>query len=395
MRPFASAVAVLLVAGCFAAPRDRGTLRVRRGDFANDLLLTGEMTAPQGSIISVPRLPQWQTSIKWLAADGIEAKAGDRIVELDNAQFASVLDAKQQAVVQAQQQLAQKDGEWSADFTQKQLDADRKKVDYDKTKLDAAVPPDIVSGREYDDRQIKYKRATVEYQKASAVLRAAREGGNAERANLLVALSKAERELRDAEQAIDSLTLRAPRSGIVVIRDHPWEGRKLQQGDPAWVGLPIAVIPEVASLEVDAALADVDDGRVSVGMPATIILDAYPSLRFSGKIVEISAVAQESARASMRRAFRVKVKLDAIDAARMRPGQSARVVVHREAKRDVLLVPRTALDFSGKSPRAHVDRDTFAGVTLGSCNAHDCILLGGLNEGDHLAPLVSTEVASE
>jgi len=398
MRRILSVVAVLLVAGCFAASRDRATrgdVAVHRGDFANDLLLTGELAAAQGSLISVPRLPQWQTTIKWLADDGAEVKVGDRVAELDNGQFTSALDAKQQAVVQARQQLAQKDAEWSADLAQKSLDADRKKVDYDKTKLDAAVPADIVSGREYDDRQIKYKRATVEYAKASAVLRAAREGVNAERANLLVALAKAERELRDAEHAIDDLTLRAPRSGIVVIRDHPWEGRRLQQGDPAWVGLPMAMIPDVASLQVDAALADVDDGRLAVGMPATVILDAYPAMRFPGKVIEISAVAQESARASLRRAFRVKVALESIDRTRMRPGLSARVIVRREAKHDVLLAPRTALDFSRKTPRAHLDGDKYADVTLGSCNAHDCVVVAGLNAGDRLAPLVAAEEAHD
>lgn len=398
MRPFLPAIAVFLLAGCFAAPRQqpvRDDLRVHRGDFANDLLLTGELTAAQGAMISVPRLPQWQTSIKWLATEGTEVKEGDRVAELDNTQFTTALETKRQAVVQARQELAQKEAEWSADLAQKVLDADKKKVDYDKTKLDAAVPQEIVSGREYDDRQIKFKRATVEYEKAAAVLRSAREGVGADRANLLVALAKAERELHDADTAIAALTLRAPRAGVVVVREHPWEGRKLQEGDPAWVGLPLAMIPDIASLEVDAALADVDDGRLAVGMPATVILDAYPALRFTGKVVQISAVAQESARLSLRRAFGVKVALDSIDRARMRPGLSARVIVRRNTQRNVLLVPRSALSFGGKTPRAHLSEGTFSDVSLGDCNAQQCIVLNGLKDGDRLAPFVATEVARD
>ena len=380
-------LALLLLTGCFSGYRSddpaAGAIRVRRGAFVRDIVLTGELNAAEGAIITVPRLPSWQTSMKWLATDGAEVKQGDRVVELDNSQFVSNLDTKRQAVIQAQQQLQQKEAEWSADVGTKQLDAEKKQVDYDKAKLDAAIPREIVSGHDYEDRQIKYKRAAVELAKARDVLKSQREQVSADRANLLVALTKAERELHDAESAIAALTLRAPRSGIVVVYDHPWEGRKLQEGDGVWVGFRIAQIPEMTSLRVEAALPDVDDGRVTVGMPATVILDAYPSLRYTGRISDISAVAQESARNSLRRAFRVAVKLDQIDRARMRPGLSARVTVRTAAQPAALLASRTALDL-GPKPKAHLASGRTADVKLGPCNAEACVVLDGLHEGDLL-----------
>ena len=44
-------------------------------------------------------MPSWQTSIKWVADDGTEVKRGDRVIELDNTQFTSGLDAKYKTVV--------------------------------------------------------------------------------------------------------------------------------------------------------------------------------------------------------------------------------------------------------------------------------------------------------
>src|SRR5262249_44949280 len=151
-----------------------------------------------------------------------------------------------------------------------------------------------------------------------------------------------------AEGAVEALTLRSPRSGIVVIHDHPWEPRKLQEGDGVWVGMPLALLPEMRSLEVTASLADVDDRKIAIGMPATVILDAYPAKKFTGKVTDISAVAQESARQSLRRAFRVVIRLDEIDPDRMRPGLSARAVVRRATLPDVLMIPRDSLDLAGK-----------------------------------------------
>ena len=372
-----SLILLLIGAGCFSGYSTDDTPaapRVRRGQFIRELTLTGEIDAARGEIIAVPNLPSWQTSIKWIADDGTEVHKGDRVVELDNTQFTSGLDAKRQAVAQAEQELQQKDAEGEADLLQKRLDVETKQSDYEKTKLDADVPKDVVSVRDYEDRQIKFKRATVELQKSKSVLSSAITAAKSDRANLVLNLEKANRELATAEGAINALILRAPRDGVVVLKDHPWEGRKLKEGDPVFVGLGLVLLPDPTSIRVTAALADVDDRKVAVGMPATIILDAYPATTYAGRISWISAVAQESTtnKQSLRRTFRVAVQLDHIDSARMRPGLSARVIVRRDTVQDALLVPRSTMSKLKKD------------VRLGECNDVDCIVLAGLKEGESL-----------
>jgi multidrug resistance efflux pump len=388
MRTLVSCAVLLLTAGCFSG-YDSGApaaeaLRVRRGAFRGDVVLTGEVRAARGDDLVVPRLPQWQTSVKWLITDGAEVKKGDRVVELDNSTFATNLDAKRQAVTQAQQELQQKDAEWYADTLSKQIDVEKKRADYDKAKLDAEVPKDVLSQRDFQDRQVKYQRADVELAKAVDLLKAQRISVASDRQNLLIKLDTAERELKIAEDALEQLVLRAPRDGIVVIRDHPWEGRKLQEGDGVWVGFPLAQLPELSSMRVEADLADVDDGKIGKGMPATVILDAYPSLSYPARVTSVSAVAQESSRQSLRRVFTAMIALDKLDAARMRPGLSARVIVHAIGNPDALLVPRAALDFSSSGPKAHLENGNVVPVTLGPCNAQECIVKSGLREGERL-----------
>jgi multidrug resistance efflux pump len=383
-----AALLALAAAGCFFgyAPHDApGRPHAHRGTFVDEMVLTGQLEASRGELIAVPKLPSWQTSIRWIVDDGTEVRQGDKVVELDSGAFSSTLDTKRQALVQAEQQLAQKDSEASADLAEKVLDVERKQVDYDKAKLDAIVPPDIVSKRDYEERQVKLKRTESELAKAKDVARGARGTGGADRANLELTLTKARRELTEAEQAVAAVTLRAPRTGIVVLRDNPFgEPRKLQAGDGVFVGLPLAMIPEPDSLVVTAALADVDDRKIAAGMPVTVILDAYSDMRSTGRIASISAVAQEGARSSLRRAFNVTVKLDTIDAARMRPGLSARVIVRRGTRANALLVTRAALDLNGKSPTVHLAGGGTRAVTLGPCNAQECVVTHGLNEGEEV-----------
>ncbi len=388
MRVIASAL-TLLAMGCFFGYRHddpaHAAVRVHRGKFVENMVLTGQIEAARGAVIAVPRLPAWQTSIRWIVDDGTEVKEGDKVVELDSSPFTANLDTKRQAAVQARQELTQKDAEAAADLAQKTLDVQQKQADFDKAQINASVPPDIVSKREFEDREVKRKRAEVELAKAKDVFRGARGTSHADRANQLLALSKAEREQGDAEMAIASVTLRAPRTGIVVLRDNPFgEARKLQVGDGVFVGLVRAMIPEPDSLQVTAGLADVDDRKIRVGMPVDVILDAYSDRHSTGRVQSISAVAQESVRASLRRAFNVVVKLDAIDRVRMRPGLSARVIVRRTAADNILLAPRSALDLNGKQPHALLADGSTRVVGIGACNAQECVVTDGLREGEAL-----------
>src|SRR5437762_5563828 len=348
-------ISALLLAGCFwSYDKDTGTPRVRRGTFINQAILTGELEAARGATVSVPPLPNWQTSIKWLAPDGADVKAGDRVVELDNTSIATDLDQKTQTKAQSLEELEQKNAEWVADLRDKQLDVERKKSDLEKAKIEANVPKEIVSARDFEDRQNKLRKAQTEFDKSQETLRAQEKAVASDRANLQVKIERAQREVDTSNRALDQMVLRAPRDGIVVVKDHPWEPRKLQNGDTVWVGFAIALMPELDSLQVAASLPDVDDGRVAVGMPASITIDGYPGMHFPGVVQSISAVAQEEVRNSMRRRFRVVIRIDRIDRALMRPGLSARVQIRREMLRDVLLAPRAAIDFTSKEPRARL-----------------------------------------
>jgi len=391
IRTIGCAVALLALGGCTSGYSDdqpEQQLRVRRGVFISDVVLAGELEAARGEVLSVPPLPNWQTAIKWLAEDGAIVKAGDPVAELDNSALTSDLDTKRQSAMQATQELQQRESEWAADLEQKELEVEKKKSELEKAILDARVPKELLSGRSFEEKQNLLRRTTTEHEKAVDTLRARRTAVAAERENLLLNIEKTRRAIAVAEGAITALVLRAPREGTVVLRDLPWEARKLQTGDTVFVGFPIATMPELDSMRVAALLADVDDGKIVAGMPATVTIDGFPDLQYKATVASISAVAQESRRQSLRRHFSVLVALDRVDQERMRPGLSARVTVRRESRPAVLLAPRAAIDFSGDKPLARLTGGEMKEVKLGACNAQDCIVTGGLEEGARLAPVV-------
>ncbi|HYC58138.1 MAG TPA: HlyD family efflux transporter periplasmic adaptor subunit [Thermoanaerobaculia bacterium] len=386
------AVTATALAGCFSGYSETpaaGELRARRGSFTSDLTLSGEIEAARGETLNVPPLPSWQTAIKWIAEDGATVKAGEPAVELDNSALTADLESKRQALTQVLQELQQQEAQWAADLEQKLLEADKAKSALDKAKLDTIVPRDLVSTKVYEDSQSALRRTTVAHEKAVDLLASRRTAVAAERRNIELRIEKARRDIAIAERGIEALVLRAPRDGIVVIRDIPWEGRKMQAGDTVFVGMPIAMLPDLSTLRVKAGLADVDDGKIAVGMPVTVTLDAFPNAPFIGTISAISAVAQESRRQSLRRQFEVLVAIDKLDLARMRPGLSARVHIRRGTNQRALLAPRAALDFADGKSRAHLASGGTKEVKLGPCNAQDCVVVDGLTESEKLARVVA------
>ena len=361
-------------------------LAVRRGDLHPRLLLTGELVASRAEELTVPRTPNWQVQIRWMAEEGSRVKAGERVIEFDNATFTSDLEQKKLSAAEAANERDRKKAETRTQLAEKEFAVQQKKTDLDKARIAAAVPEDLLSPREYQERQLAQRRAEVELAKTEDDLASYRKSSAADLSVQEINLRRARREIQQAETAIQALTLRAPRDGIMLVQDHPWEGRKLREGDSIFVGFPVATLPDLTSLTVQAALPDVDDGRIRRGLEALCTLDAYPGETFRGRVVDISAVAQETMRRPLLRFFTVDIRLERLDPERMRPGMSVRVEVLQPEVRNVLLAPRAGLDLGANPPRALLAGGGTAAVKLGACSASECVVETGLDEGARLRP---------
>jgi len=371
-----------------AAASARGSeLNVRRGDLETTQLLTGELRAERAIDMVVPKMPSWQVQLRWMVDDGSEVHAGEPVIEFDSSQFTSDLEEKRLALRGKENELERLTAQGEVTVMEKRFAIEQKETELAKAANRADVPPDLMPQREYQELQLARRTAELELAKAKADLEATLEGQRADLAIQRLEIEAARREIAQAEQAVDSTTLEAPEDGIFVVQDHMWEPRKLQIGDTVFRGHVVARLPDLASMQVEAALSDVDDGRVQAGMAARCVLDAYPQRTFACHVANVSPVAQESNRNSLLRFFKVDVALDEDDPQIMRPGMSVRAEVVTGAERGVLLAPRAALDEAAEPPRARLAGGDLVEVALGPCNAHECVVTGGLDDGVRLARL--------
>ncbi|HUS66419.1 MAG TPA: efflux RND transporter periplasmic adaptor subunit [Kofleriaceae bacterium] len=372
--------------GAAPAPRGGATPRqvtAERGALRERILLTGKLEAERSENLTVPMTRLWQLSVRWLAEDGAEVKKGDKVVEFDNAQFVSEVDQKELGLLQAEIDYSSQRAIAARSVSDKEHAVARQTLVVERARLLAGVARDLMTERDWQERQLELERQNVALATAQRELAAEKKATALDLEVKRIAADKIRRDLETTKEGIQRLTLSAPKDGILLIGEHPWEDRKLQVGDVMQPGWTAAELPELGAIVVDARLSDVDDGRLAAGARARCTLDAYPETAWEGTVREVAPVAQEMGE-GLRRAFRVKIALDRTDRDRMRPGMSVRVEVLGPEVANALLVPRAALALGGEKPAARLASGALQPVTLGACDAHRCVVTEGLSEGQEL-----------
>jgi HlyD family secretion protein len=134
------------------------------------------------------------------------------------------------------------------------------------------------------------------------------------------------------------VNITAPMDGVVIIR-------AVELGEAATgagsfnAGTVIATVADLSKMIVKAGVSEVDIGKVSLTAPVVVTLDAYPKLRFPGKVSRIAPAARLQDQVKV---FDVEITLDN-QGKELRTGMTANVTIKGEAAKHVLAVPVEAV----------------------------------------------------
>ena len=387
------AVLVLLPAGCRGTQAGRGAAgdsRVVAKPVEDVFLLTGELGALRSESLVTPR-GEGDLQIRWLAEDGAEVKQGERLVELDPTRIIQTIEERRLRLRQAEIDVESRERQASAETEKKRVAVEKAELEAEKARLDEAIPLEYRDPKDRPALQAQWEQARAGLQKARLEREAYAVTSAADLAAARATLEKARREVASAELALGSMSLAAPRAGVFLVGNFwqwgPEGPRKLQPGDTVWTGYPLATIPDPSEMEVQAALAPADQGRIAASMTARCVLDTYPDRVFAGRVVEVGSVAAEAGRSyfsSVKPGFPVRIALARSDPL-MRPGLSVRVEVVRRSWPRALSVPRGAVRFETEGPLVRRPGGGTTRVKLEACTPLECVVEAGLAEGDRVA----------
>jgi HlyD family secretion protein len=127
----------------------------------------------------------------------------------------------------------------------------------------------------------------------------------------------------------------APMDGTVLTKNVEI-GESITSGVSSFnAGTVLFSIADVTKMIVKAGVNEVDIGKIRVGMPVKVTLDAYPKVAFAGRIDRIAPAVRLDDKV---RVFDVEIRLDA-QGRELRSGMTANIEVTGERKDKVLTVP--------------------------------------------------------
>lgn len=322
------------------------TAVVEQKDFAKTIRLHGIVEAVESHAIAAPRLSGQGLGtliITRLAANGSVVHRGDVLVEFDRqAQLRNVLDKQAEyrdLVDQIKKKQADQAAARAADETElTQADDAEKTAELEVRKNEILSKIDA----EKNLQNLEQARATLQQLKETFNLK--RRAALADLRVLEIQRDRALAAMRWAQGNAEKMVIHSPVDGIAVINS-TWKAGSMsdvQEGDEVRPGSSFMQVVNPRQMQVRARVnqADIDD--LSDGQNATIHLDAYPDLSFSGKVEAITAVAQTSAFSDKVRVFTVLFFINGSDA-KLLPDLSAAVDVELERRPGALVAPRDAI----------------------------------------------------
>lgn len=290
------------------------TTELRKGDLTLSVSANGTLQPTR----SVNVGSELSGTVKRVLVDvNDRVKAGQVMVELDASKFNDQVTRSRASLAAAQSQLALS----QATVTESRAGLARLEEVF---RLSGGKVP---SATELDTARAALARAQAS--QASA------------RANVGVAMAT----LSTDETNLAKASIRSPIDGVVL-------SRSVDPGNAVAASLQAVTLFSVAEnltqLQLQASVDEADVGSVKNGQQASFTVSAYPARRFPATI---SRVAFGSTTTNNVVTYTATLDVDNQDLA-LRPGMTAVATIVATERRDVLLVPNTALRFSSTSAAA-------------------------------------------
>jgi HlyD family secretion protein len=178
----------------------------------------------------------------------------------------------------------------------------------------------LLAPKQNRDSEAEYLAAKQEYEKS------------VEKYNIV---EKSGIPINQSPEKFQGSNIVAPMDGVVLTKNVQ-VGESITSGVSSFnAGTVLFSVADVTKMIVKAGVNEVDIGKIRVGMPVKVTLDAYSKVKFQGRIDRIAPAVRVDDKV---RVFDVEIRLDA-QGRELRSGMTANIEVNGERKEKVLTVP--------------------------------------------------------
>ncbi len=359
------------------------------GDLIISVEVEGTLMSKDSSMLGSPRVERmFDYSITFMAPEGEEVGAGTPVLGFDTTELERRLLERQAASETAGKNLEKLAASLEQQALQQELRLAEAEARLRKAMLKADVPEDLSSARALQQARLDVELGEKEVLSLRGQIEAELRSGEAQKSVLQADQDRADRQVREIEDAIERMTVTAPRSGTVIYVTN-WNGEKKKVGDSTWRHEEVIELPNLRMMMAQGEVDEADAGRVATGQSFRIRLDAHPDVEFTGTVASIwRTVQRKSSSRNPLKVVRLDMELAETDVQRMRPGMRFRGRIETERHEAALMIPAHAVFPTEDGPVVY--RSTILGfervaVILGPRNESSVQVLEGLEPGDLVA----------
>ncbi|MCB1581848.1 MAG: efflux RND transporter periplasmic adaptor subunit [Marinicella sp.] len=297
---------------------------------AADFKANGELKALETDNYSPPKIRRiWQYTIAFMAPDGSQVNPGQPVLMFKTDQLNERLLDKQGELNIKQSELKKTEVGKVETIQNKDLAIEEKKMLLDKAQRKAELPKSVIALNEYEENQLKYQLARLEYQHAIDDRRLTEEKLDTEIDILNANIAKFSAEVDELNNSIQSMRIMSKRKGIVM-HQTDWNNNKYAVGDSVWGGARVTEVADLEQIIAQLEIKENDMSRVSEGQKVKFTLDAYPDMEFSGNIKSLSKVVRTKSKNQPSKILDAIVAIDELNLEIMRPGMSIKATILAE-----------------------------------------------------------------
>lgn len=272
-----------------------------------------------------------------LVREGDSVSAGQVLAELDDSQIrAKVAQAEASvAALQAQLKVAEQQvplAVASARAARERAAAASAQAARDAERFDALLERGSVDRRRSEQMRLAATAAATQLTQAEQQVREAKLGPDRVAA-LRAQLGQAEAGLAEARAVHNDLTLRAPSPGVVV-------SKLKQAGETVAAGAPVFDLVDLDRLYLKAYIPENLIGKVRLGQPARLYVDAFPDAAFAAQVATIASRAEftpkevQTADERVKLVYAVRLNLSDNRERKLSPGLPADAVIRWDSAVD-------------------------------------------------------------
>lgn len=387
------------------AEKHIATARVKHGTLEIKVYTTGELRPTKSTLLMAPPVVGGGAlQIVRLAKTGTRVNPGDIVIEFDPSEQQYKLEQARSEVAEAEQQIAKSKADAAVSTAEDKVSLLKARYDVRRAELDVSRN-ELLSTIDAQKNNLALDEARRRLAQLDQDVKSRVASNAAALAVLQEKRNKALLSMQQAQQAIDSLKVKAAIGGVVAVKDNMdamggffFTGMVLpeyREGDVVRPGRSVAEVLETADMEIKAKITENDRGNVNPGQPVEVRIDSYPGLVLPGKVKTVAGLATGNWwSADGTRKFDASFQIDKPDQ-RLRSGQTAHVTIAGQEIKDALFLPRQALfDKDGKPVLYVKTGDNFEAREVKVTHRTESqITIEGLKEGDEVA-LVNPEKAN-